>query len=439
MKVTVIGLGPVGTVSAAGLALSGHDVLATDIDPLKVRALRAGRYGGCEPGLADRLKSALQCGNIRFRHCNEVEEDLGQVALIAVGTPPGEGYAPELGQVHAAIRWVRERSSGNLVVAMKSTVPPGTGQRIHQHHLSGTGIGYAANPEFLRAGQAVTDWDRPDRIVIGTAPGDTRSLGAVRRLYDGIDARVVATDITTAEMIKYASNAFLATRISFMNEIAAICDQVGASIDGVSEGLSLDSRSGSRIFAGVGYGGPCLPKDVRALEQLVPQSVHGSELLRAVINVNERQWQLPLRALRDRFGDSLQGLKIAILGLTFKPGTGDLTEAPAVKLAHALAAEGAQLTAYDPSVRNGEVAVLPVNVQIAPDVSAATSRAQAVVVITEWSEIVGADWVAISHGMAPPRFVFDGSNALDPVNMRAAGFEYVGVGRGPLLQDALRG
>ena len=439
MKVTVIGLGPVGTVSAAGLALSGHDVLATDIDPLKVRALRAGRYGGCEPGLADRLKSALQCGNIRFRHCNEVEEDLGQVALIAVGTPPGEGYAPELGQVHAAIRWVRERSSGNLVVAMKSTVPPGTGQRIHQHHLSGTGIGYAANPEFLRAGQAVTDWDRPDRIVIGTAPGDTRSLGAVRRLYEGIHARVVATDITTAEMIKYASNAFLATRISFMNEIAAICDQVGASIDGVSEGLSLDSRSGSRIFAGVGYGGPCLPKDVRALEQLVPQSVHGSELLRAVINVNERQWQLPRRALRDRFGDSLQGLKIAILGLTFKPGTGDLTEAPAVKLAHALAAEGAQLTAYDPSVRNGEVAVLPVNVQIAPDVSAATSRAQAVVVITEWSEIVGADWVAISHGMAPPRFVFDGSNALDPVNMRAAGFEYVGVGRGPLLQDALRG
>ena len=439
MKVTVIGLGPVGTVTAAGLALSGHDVLATDIDTLKVRALRAGRYGGYEPGLADRLKSALQCGNIRFRHCDEVEEDLGEVALIAVGTPPGEGYVPELGQVHAAIRWVRERSSGNLVVAMKSTVPPGTGQGILQHHLSRTGIGYAANPEFLRAGQALTDWDRPDRIVIWTAPGDTRSLGAVRRLYDGMGAPVVATDITTAEMIKYASNAFLATRISFMNEIAAICDRVGASIDGVSEGLSLDSRSGSRIFAGVGYGGPCLPKDVRALEQLVPQSVHGSELLRAVINVNERQWQLPLRALRDRFGDSLQGLKIAILGLTFKPGTGDLTKAPAVKLAHALAAEGAQLTAYDPSVRNGEVAVLPVNAQIAPDVSAATSRAQAVVVITEWSEIVGADWVAISHGMAPPRFIFDGRNALDPVTMRAAGFEYVGVGRGPLLQDALRG
>ena len=439
MKVTVIGLGPVRIVSAAGLALSGHDVLATDIDRLKVRALRAGRYGECEPGLADRLKSAHQCGNIRFRHCDEVDEGLGQVALIAVGTPPGEGYAPDVDQVHTAVRWVRERCTGNLVVAMKSTVPPGTGRTIVDGFLAGTGIGYAANPEFLRAGQALADWDFPERIVIGTEPGDTRSLVAVRLLYGNIDAPVLATDITTAEMIKYASNSFLATRISFMNEIAAICDQIGASIDGVSEGLALDSRSGSRIFAGVGYGGPCLPKDVRALEQLVRQPVHGSELLRAVINVNERQWQLPLRALRDRFGDSLQGLRVAILGLTSKSGTGDLTEAPAVKLAHALAAEGAQLTAYDPSVRNGEVAVLPVNVQIALDVSAATSRAQAVVVITEWIEIVGADWVAVSHGMAPPRFIFDGRNALDPVTMRAAGFEYVGVGRGPLLQDALRG
>ena len=389
--------------------------------------------------MADRLKSALQCGNIRFRHCDEVEEDLGQVALIAVGTPPGEGYAPELGQVHSAIRWVRERSSGNLVVAMKSTVPPGTGQRILQHHLSGTGIGYAANPEFLRAGQALTDWDRPDRIVIGTAPGDTRSLEAVRRLYDGIGAPVVATDITTAEMIKYASNAFLATRISFMNEIAAICDRVGASIDGVSEGLALDSRSGSRIFAGVGYGGPCLPKDVRALEQLVRQPVDGSELLRAVINVNERQWQLPLRVLRDRFGDSLHGLKVAILGLTFKPGTGDLTEAPAVKLAHALAAEGAQLTAYDPNVRNGEGADPPAILRIAKDVLAAATGAQAVAVMTEWKEIVEADWMDVSHGMEPPRFVFDGRNALDPANMWAAGFEYVGVGRGPVLQDVVRG
>ena len=326
MKVTVIGLGPVGTVAAVSLAVSGHDVLATDVDPDKVQSLGAGVYDGYEPGLADRLRGAITTGNIRFWHCDDVDGNLGDVALIAVGTPPGEGYAPELGQVHAVIRWLRERKPGNLVVVMKSTVPPGTGHSILQNEFHGTGIGYAANPEFLRAGQAVTDWDRSDRIVIGTEPGDTRSLDAVRLLYSAIDAPVLATNITTAEMIKYASNAFLATRISFMNEIAAICDQVGASIDDVSEGLALDSRSGARIFAGVGYGGPCLPKDIGALEYLARQTGAGSELLPAVIGVNDRQWQLPLHVLRDRFGENLRELKVAILGLTFKPGTGDLTK-----------------------------------------------------------------------------------------------------------------
>ncbi len=437
MKVTVIGLGPVGTVAAVSLAVSGHEVLATDVDVVRVQCLKAGVYDGYEPGLADRLEAALASGNIRFRHCDEVDGNLGDVALIAVGTPPGEGYAPELGQVHAAIHWLRQRINGNLVVAMKSTVPPGTGHAILQDELHGTGIGYAANPEFLRAGQALADWDRPDRIVIGTEPGDTRSLDAVRRLYSNIDAPVLATDITTAEMIKYASNAFLATRVSFMNEIAAFCDRVGASIDDVSEGLALDSRSGARIFAGVGYGGPCLPKDIGALDHLARQSGGGSDLLRAVVGVNERQWQLPLRALRDQFGGNLSGLKIAILGLTFKPGTGDLTEAPAVKLACALADEGAQLTVYDPSVRSGKNALLPDGMRVAKDVLTATAGSQAAVVMTEWSESVEADWAADSRNMASPKFVFDGRNALDPVTMRAAGFEYVGVGRGTDSKESL--
>ena len=417
-------------MAATGLALSGHEVLATDIDPLKVQALDTGEYGGCEPGLADWLESALETGSIRFRHSGQVDEDLGRVALIAVGTPAGEGYAPELSQVHSAVRWVRERSSGNLVVAMKSTVPPGTGQRILDEDLPGTGIGYAANPEFLRAGQAVSDWESPDRIVIGTAPGGARYLENVRSLYRGIDAPVLTTDITTAEMIKYASNAFLATRISFMNDIAAICDRFGASIDDVSEGLALDSRSGARIFPGVGYGGPCLPKDTGALEQLARQSGNSSDLLRAVISVNEQQWRLPLRALRARFGRNLRGLRVGLLGLTFKPGTDDLTEAPAVKLAHALAVDGALLTAFDPSVRNNATALLPWAVQIAPDVWSATARAQAVVVMTEWNEIVEADWAAVDQHMALPRFIFDGRNALDHKIMMAAGFEYTGVGRG---------
>ena len=436
MKATVVGLGHVGTVAAVSLAASGHEVLATDVDPVKVEALAAGVYAGYELGLVNRLKSVLKDGSIRFMHCDDVVEGLGQVAIFAVGTPPGKGYAPELGQVRDAVRWVRERCDGDLVVVMKSTVPPGTGCGIIENELHGTGIGYASNPEFLRAGQALTDWDCPDRIVIGTAPGDSRSLDAVRRLYSNIDAPVMATDITTAEMIKYASNAFLATRISFANEMAAICDRIGASIDDVSEGLALDSRTGARIFAGVGYGGPCLPKDIGALEHLTGQVTVGSNLLRAVISVNDRQFQLPLRALRNRFGGDLHRLRVAILGLTFKPGTGDLTEAPALKLARILAEEGAILAVYDPGIGSGDCILLPDGVRVATDVVSATSGTQVAVVMTEWKEIVEADWLAVSRGMVPPKFIFDGRNALDPTTMRAAGFEYVGVARGSIPQSS---
>ena len=437
MKITVVGLGHVGIVAATGLAHSGHEVLATDVDPSRVQTLGSGECGRYEPGLRDRLQIALKAGNIRFRQCDSVDENLGQVALITVGTPPSGGYAPELGQVRTAVRWLRERTEGNLVVAMKSTVPPGTGQSILQNDLHGTGIGYAANPEFLRAGQALADWDHADRIVIGTARGDARSLEAMRCLYSNTDAPMLTTDITTAEMIKHASNAFLATRISFINEIAAICERVGASIDDVSEGLALDSRSGATIFAGVGYGGSCLPKDIRALEHLARHTGAGSDLLRAVIGVNDRRWQLPLDALLNRFGGNLEGTKVAILGLAFKPNSSDLTEAPAVRLACALAEEGAQLTAYDPSVRDGENPFIPDGVPVATDVLTATTGSQAAVVMTEWKEIAEADWAAVSRTMASPKFVFDGRNALDPVTMRAAGFEYVGVGRGTDPKESL--
>ena len=429
MKVTVIGLGLVGTVAAVCLADSGHQVLATDIDSLKVQALSAGGYRGYEPGLAGRLKSALAGGNIRFRHSEGVDEDLGRVALVAVGTPSGENYAPDLSQVRSAIHWVKERSYGNLVVAMKSTVPPGSGRQIAQQDLTGTGIGYAANPEFLRAGQALADWDCPDRVVIGTVSGDAQSGAVLKELYRHIDAPALVTDVTTAEMIKYASNAFLATRISFINEMAAICDHVGASIDDVSLGLALDSRTGARIFPGVGYGGPCLPKDTAALEYTAQQTGEDSQLLHAVINVNDLQWRLPLRALRNRFGGNMEGTRVGILGLTFKPGTDDLTEAPALKLASALAAEGVQLTVFDPTMAEGVNADRPLNAQIVPSVVAASAGAQAVVVMTEWREIVKADWEAVSRMMATPKFVFDGRNALDPTAIVAAGLEYQGVGR----------
>ena len=334
--------------------------------------------------------------------------------------------------METAIGWVRERAASGLVLAMKSTVPPGTGRRILESELCGTGIGYAANPEFLRVGQAVRDWDSPDRIIIGTAPGDTCSLEIMRSLYDGIESPVLATDTTTAEMIKYASNAFLATRISFINEIAAIYDTLGASIDDVSNGLALDARTGARIFSGVGYGGPCLPKDIGALLNLARQSGNSPDLLQAVIGVNNRQWQLPLRALLGRFNGQMQGIRVAVLGLTFKPGTSDLTEAPSVKLLHALVGEGAVVTSFDPGVGDTAKWGLPNEMQMEPDVVAATARAQAVVLMTEWNEIVNADWAAVSRVMASPRFIFDGRNALDPQTLSSLGFEFQGVGRGCL-------
>ena len=246
MKITVVGLGRVGAVAAAGLALAGHDVLAVDINLERVGALKGGQSRSYEPGLGRWVSSALQMGALRFLHRDEVREDLGDIALVAVGTPPAQGSAADLQQVRAAVSWIKSMYPEDLVIAMKSTVPPGSGLRIIEQELAGTGIRYVANPEFLREGQAVGDWESPDRIVIGAASNDVESVEVMTRMYAGIDAPIMATDITSAEMIKYASNAFLATRISFINEIAALCDSLGASIDDVSEGLAMDSRTGSQ-------------------------------------------------------------------------------------------------------------------------------------------------------------------------------------------------
>ena len=248
-------------------------------------------------------------------------------------------------------------------------------------------------------------------------------------MNDGNDAPRIVTDITTAEMIKYASNAFLATRISFINEMAALCERVGASIDTVSEGLAMDPRTGSRIHAGVGYGGSCFPKDVRALDHLALTSDANVELLRSVITVNNRQRLRPLHALRERFNGGISGLRVAVLGLAFKPDTDDVREAPALDLIRALTDDGATVCAYDPQARDQVRRHLPASVALADDPVAATEETQATVLMTEWDQIVNADWETIGRGMREPRFLFDGRNALDPVMMERLGFEYRGVGR----------
>ena len=448
MKITVVGLGYVGTVAAAALAGAGHDVLGIDIDRSRTDLLGAGSVPLYEPGLEDRIEAALRAGTLRFLHRDDVDEDpsssagqaLGDVALIATGTPPTHGGGADLHQVRAAVSWVRSMRPGDpsssagqaLTVVMKSTVPPGTGRRLLESELRGTSIRYASNPEFLREGRAVDDWEKPDRIVIGVEPDDARSVDTVKRMYAGIDAPCMVTDITSAEMIKYASNAFLATRISFINEIASLCDTIGASIDEVSEGMAMDSRTGARIHAGVGYGGSCFPKDVRALDHLALTSGASVDLLRSVINTNNRQRLLPLHALRQRFGGPIDGLRVGILGLAFKPGTDDVRDAPSLDLIRALVDEGADVQAFDPEAMESARPSLPSSVQLVEGVEEAANRTQALVLLTEWDSIVQSDWRVVARCMIPPRLVFDGRNALDPAEMNRLGFEYVGVGRGPV-------
>ena len=431
MRVTVIGLGHVGTVAAACLAHAGHDVTGVDTDPERVRHLGSGVVPFCEPGLQEMVGAAVASERLSFSHLADFIEPLGDVALIATGTPPGADGAVDLRQVKSALTWIKERWRGQTAVVMKSTVPPGAGQRFLAGELRDVRCSYVSNPEFLREGRAIQDWQHPDRIVVGTERGNASGIDTIREMYRDIDAPWMITDITSAEMVKYASNAMLATRISFMNEIAALCEQVGASIDDVSEGVAMDPRTGSRIHSGVGYGGSCFPKDVGALDHLAMAAGVDAEILRAVITVNRRQRLLPLREIRRRFGGGVSGLRVAVLGLAFKPGTDDVREAPALELIRALAARGASVVAYDPAATGNARSHLPPSVELTVDPVAATQGAQAVVLMTEWDQIVGADWDTIASVMRPPRFLFDGRNALDQYRMLRLGFEYAGVGRPP--------
>ncbi len=429
LKITVIGLGYVGTVAAAGLSNAGHQVVGIDIDRRRIDALSSGRVPIYEPGLEPKIARGLRDGNLRFLHPDDFAESPGDVALVATGTPPTHGGAADLRQVRAAVGWLKSVATEGLAVVMKSTVPPGTGRRLLDFELKGTGIRYAANPEFLREGRAVADWASPDRIVVGVEPGDDATADLVRRMHSGIDAPYLITDITSAEMVKYASNAFLAARISFINEIASLCGSIGASIDDVSAGLAMDSRTGARIHAGVGYGGSCFPKDVRALDHLALTSGVEVDLLRSVINTNNRQRLLPLHALRQRFGGGLAGLRVGVLGLAFKPETDDVRDAPALDLVRALVDEGVEVRAYDPRAMDNARAELPPEAALVPGVAEAANRAQALVLLTEWPEIVESDWQLVSRCMIPPRLIFDGRNALPPATLEPLGFEYIGVGR----------
>jgi UDPglucose 6-dehydrogenase len=388
----------------------------------KIDALRRGEVPIHEEGL-DEL---LERNRDRLRFTTEVGEaiDGAEVVYVAVGTPPTYSGDADLSSVWTVIDEL-PHVAHRIVLAMKSTVPVGTGRTV-RHRLDERGlenVGYVSNPEFTAEGTAVRDFMHPDRIVIGGS--DPADVDLVERLHAGIDAPVVRCDVASAEMIKLAANAALVTRISFINEIANVCEATGADVLTVAEGIGLDHRIGSDFLrAGIGYGGSCFPKDSLALKQLAANSGYNFQLLNAVIEVNELQKRRVVGKLERRLG-SLRGKKVALLGLAFKPGTDDMREAPSLVLAGRLLAEGAHVSAWDP-VADGRLHLD--GVDIAASALEALDGADAAVLVTEWPELRQLDWAEAGARMRK-RVLIDGRNMLDADDMRAAGFEYEGVGR----------
>jgi UDPglucose 6-dehydrogenase len=417
----VFGAGWVGLVTGGCLAELGHNVIVRDIAEDRIAALQAGGVPFHEPDLPEvlernreRLHYTLDAGDL-------AEADL---LFICVQTPPTYSGDADLSFVWSALDDL-PRSERRQVLVMKSTVPVGTGDKVRSA-LEGRGltnVGYVSNPEFLSEGRAVRDFMSPDRIVIGSFAEEDGV--AVEALYGGIEAPVVRTDVASAEMIKLAANAFLMTRISFINEIANVCEAVGADVVEVAQGIGLDHRLGPHFLrAGIGYGGSCFPKDSLALKQLASNSGYHFQLLAAVIEVNELQKRRVIQKLQKHLG-RLRGKKVALLGLAFKAGTDDMREAPSLVLASRLLAEGAEVRAWDPVARPGE---LMKGAVLSETVLDAVNGADAAVIVTEWEELRGLASPEVRDAMARP-LIIDGRNLLDPEETRRAGFAYEGVGR----------
>ena len=418
--VGVIGVGWVGLVTTACFAELGYRVIARDILREKVESLSRGELTIHEPELADLLRRNAE----RITFTTDMDELLAGTRLLftCVDTPPTYSGDADLSRVRAVVRDLP--ASSDHVLVMKSTVPAGTGESIRRDMPS---LAYVSCPEFLKEGTAVKDFMHPDRVVIGADTGDEEAADAVAELYKPLGGEICRTDVASAEMIKLASNAFLATKISFINEIANVCEEVGADVGEVSRGMGLDERIGSSFLrAGIGYGGSCFPKDVSALKMLAGNTGYHFQLLTAVIEVNELQKRRVVGKLEKHLG-SLIGKRVALLGLAFKPDTDDMREASSLVLAARLQGEGAEVVAFDPvaAERAGD---LLSSVEMAGSALEALDGADAAVLVTEWREFAELDWSDVAARMARPLIV-DGRNFLDPEELIAAGFEYEGIGR----------
>jgi len=439
MKITVIGSGYVGLVSGACLAELGNDVVCLDVDPRKIAILNSGGVPIYEPGLEDVIKSNVAAGRLRFT--TDVAESVahGLVQMIAVGTPSGEDGSADLQYVIAAARAIGSAMTEYKVIVDKSTVPVGTADKVKlavQEELSKrkvkTGFSVVSNPEFLKEGAAIDDFNRPDRIVIGAE--DEQAIKVMREMYAPFQRnhdRLIVMDIRSAELTKYAANAMLATRISFMNELANLAERVGADIEHVRKGIGSDQRIGYHfLYAGCGYGGSCFPKDIRALQRTGEEFGLPLKVLEAVERANDTQKSVLINKITRRFGNDLKGKHFALWGLAFKPGTDDMREATSRVVMEGLWKRGATITAYDPVAMKETRHIYGdrKDLSYAENPKDALQGADALVIVTEWKAFKSPDFSLIKARLKQP-VIFDGRNLFEPASVAAQGIEYHGIGR----------
>ena len=434
MKIAMIGTGYVGLVSGVCFSDFGHEVTCVDLDPAKIAMLREGRVPIYEPGLDDLLARNVAAGRLAFTTDLAQAVAGAEAVFIAVGTPTrrGDGHA-DLTYVYAAARDIAAALTGYTVVVTKSTVPVGTNAevaRVIRAAAPEAAFDVASNPEFLREGAAIDDFMRPDRVVVGVE--SPRAAAVMAEIYRPLflrDFPIVTTDLESAEMIKYAANAFLATKITFINEIAALCEKVGADVKQVSKGIGLDGRIGNKfLHAGPGYGGSCFPKDTSALARIGQEHATPMRIVETVIEVNDQVKRRMIGKIGDLCGGSVNGRTIAVLGATFKPGTDDMRDAPSLTIVPALVGAGARVRIVDPQGRREGAALLP-GVTWVEDPYTAAEGAEALVLLTEWNEFRALDLPRLAGLMARPRMA-DLRNVYAPADLRAAGFEaYCGIGR----------
>jgi UDPglucose 6-dehydrogenase len=432
MKLAVIGSGYVGLVAGAGFSDFGNNVTCVDIDQARIDRLRRGEIPFHEPGLSELVQRNTRQGRLVFTTDTiEAVRDT-EVVFLAVGTPSRPDGAADLSYLLEAARQVGRGLTGKTVIVTKSTVPVGTGDVVRETvaEVTTQPFAVASNPEFLKEGDAINDFLKPARVIIGA--DDAYAIDVLRRLYSGflrISDRIQVMDLRSAELTKYAANAMLATRISFMNELAALADKVGADIEKVRKGVGSDPRIGGKfLFPGVGFGGSCFPKDLRALRDMGRE--HGSRLgiIEAVVDANERSKRAFAARVVARFGGSLAGKRVALWGLAFKPETDDIREAPALDVFAQLRDAGAAVIGYDPIANANVRALLGDAIQLADDPFVAAEGADAVVLLTEWHQLRQPDFARLRQVVRTP-VLFDGRNVWDPVEARRAGFEYNGIGR----------